>query len=105
FGIEGVAPVKNKLNAIWSNIKNERLGIDESKKEILQKSQINLNPRDLNEVSADSGTATGIGYVAGFLIYFILLIYGSQVMLGVMEEKTNRIAEVVVSSVKPFQLM
>ena len=40
-----------------------------------------------------------------FLIYFILLIYGSQVMMGVMEEKTNRIAEVIVSSVKPFQLM
>lgn len=105
FGIEGVAPVKNKLNTIWSNIKNEKLGIDESKKAIMQGSQINLKPRDLNEVSADSGTATGIGYVAGFLIYFILLIYGSQVMLGVMEEKTNRIAEVVVSSVKPFQLM
>ena len=49
--------------------------------------------------------ASSIGYVAGFLIYFILLIYGSQVMMGVMEEKTNRIAEVIVSSVKPFQLM
>lgn len=35
----------------------------------------------------------------------ILLIYGSQVMMGVMEEKTNRIAEVIVSSVKPFQMM
>ena len=40
-----------------------------------------------------------------FLIYFILLVYGSQVMMGVMEEKTNRIAEVIVSSVRPFQLM
>ena len=49
--------------------------------------------------------ANTIGYVAGFLIYFILLVYGSQVMMGVMEEKTNRIAEVIVSSVRPFQLM
>ena len=46
-----------------------------------------------------------IGYVSGFLIYLILLLYGSQVMMGVMEEKTNRIAEVIVSSVRPFQLM
>ena len=35
----------------------------------------------------------------------ILLIYGTMVMRGVMEEKTNRIAEVIVSSAKPFQLM
>src|SRR5205809_4991192 len=34
-----------------------------------------------------------------------MLIYGSQVMMGVMEEKTNRIAEVIVSSIRPFQLM
>jgi ABC-2 type transport system permease protein len=53
----------------------------------------------------NSATAYGIGYGAGFLIYITLFIYGSMVMRGVMEEKTNRIAEVVVSSVKPFQLM
>lgn len=46
-----------------------------------------------------------VGYVAGFLIYIILFIYGTMVMRGVMEEKMNRIAEVIVSSVKPFQLM
>jgi ABC-2 type transport system permease protein len=49
--------------------------------------------------------ASGVGYVSAFLIYITLFIYGSMVMRGVMEEKTNRIAEVVVSSVKPFQLM
>ena len=46
-----------------------------------------------------------VGYVSGFLIYIILFIYGTMVMRGVMEEKMNRIAEVIVSSVKPFQLM
>ena len=46
-----------------------------------------------------------IGVVAGMLIYMLLFIYGSMVMRGVMEEKTSRIAEVIVSSVKPFQLM
>jgi ABC-2 type transport system permease protein len=53
----------------------------------------------------NSGLAYGIGYGSGFLIYITLLIYGTMVMRGVTEEKTNRIAEVVISSVKPFQLM
>jgi ABC-2 type transport system permease protein len=43
--------------------------------------------------------------IAGFLIYIILFVYGTMVMRGVMEEKVSRIAEVIVSSVKPFQLM
>jgi len=51
------------------------------------------------------GVAHGIALAAGILIYMVLLIYGSMVMRGVMEEKTNRISEVIVSSVKPFQLM
>ena len=49
--------------------------------------------------------ANGIGYATGFLIYITLFVYGAMVMRGVMEEKTNRIAEVVISSVRPFQLM
>ncbi|MCY7421171.1 MAG: ABC transporter permease [Chitinophagaceae bacterium] len=53
----------------------------------------------------NSELAYGIGYGSGFLIYITLFIYGTMVMRGVMEEKTNRIAEVVISSVKPFQLM
>jgi ABC-2 type transport system permease protein len=46
-----------------------------------------------------------VGYISGFLIYILTFIYGAMVMRGVMEEKTNRIAEVIVSSVKPFELM
>lgn len=46
-----------------------------------------------------------IGFASGLIIYITLFIYGASVMRGVMEEKTNRIAEVMVSSVKPFQLM
>jgi ABC-2 type transport system permease protein len=53
----------------------------------------------------NAGLAYGVGYGAGFLIYITLFLYGAMVMRGVMEEKTNRIAEVVVSSVKPVQLM
>lgn len=46
-----------------------------------------------------------LGYGAGFLIYIFIFMFGAQVMRGVIEEKTNRIIEVIVSSVKPFQLM
>ncbi|MFZ4057909.1 MAG: ABC transporter permease [Ferruginibacter sp.] len=47
----------------------------------------------------------GVGFGSGILIYITMFIFGAMVMRGVMEEKTNRIAEVMVSSVKPFQLM
>lgn len=52
-----------------------------------------------------AGLAEIVGFVSGFLIYIVLFIYGTMVMRGVMEEKVSRIAEVIVSSVKPFQLM
>ena len=48
---------------------------------------------------------TVIGFVSTFVIYMFILMYGSMVMQGVMEEKTNRIVELMVSSVKPFDLM
>lgn len=51
------------------------------------------------------GIAYLTGYISSFLIYIIILIYGTMVMRGVSEEKTNRIAEIIISSVKPFQLM
>lgn len=46
-----------------------------------------------------------IGMIATLLIYMFIFIYGSMVMNGVVEEKSNRIVEIIVSSVKPFQLM
>jgi ABC-type Na+ efflux pump, permease component len=105
MGAETSDRVESKLNNIWSEIKNDRLGIDDEKRTILNTSTVNLRAINIHDTSANSTVASTIGYVAGFLIYFILLVYGSQVMMGVMEEKTNRIAEVIVSSVKPFQLM
>ena len=47
----------------------------------------------------------GLGYAAGFLIYIFIFMFGAQVMRGVLEEKTSRIVEVIISSVRPFQLM
>ena len=104
FG-DATEQLENRLNLLWADIKNEKLGIDESKKAIISASRVGVRSEDLKGQVSNEGTAKGIGFIAGFLIYFILLVYGSQVMMGVMEEKTNRIAEVIVSSVKPFQLM
>ena len=105
YGSGSIAVLQNKLNTIWSEIKNEKLGIDENKKTILSNSVVSVSSGDLEGKATNEKIASTIGMVCGFLIYFILLIYGSQVMMGVMEEKTNWIAEVIVSSVKPFQLM
>jgi ABC-2 type transport system permease protein len=56
-------------------------------------------------VKSSTEIAMAIGYAAGFLIYMFVFIYGTMVMRGVMEEKSNRIVEVIISSVKPFQLL
>ena len=54
---------------------------------------------------AHAWVAYGVGFLSAFLIYICLFIYGTQVMRGVIEEKVSRIIEVIISSVKPFQLM
>lgn len=100
-----VSGVQEKLNNIWNDIKYEELNIDSNKRTALSDSRLNVSAENLKDKNANGDNAMIIGYAAGFLVYFILLIYGSQVMMGVMEEKTNRIAEVMISSVKPFQLM
>jgi ABC-2 type transport system permease protein len=104
-GIGSVTRVERKLNTLWDNIKWEKLGIDEGKRKVLEQSTITVDQQNEKDKSSNAAVASGIGYTCGLLIYFILLLYGSQVMMGVMEEKTNRIAEVMVSSIRPFQLM
>ena len=54
---------------------------------------------------SSSEIASALGLIAGMIIYFFIFMYASQVMKGVIEEKTNRIIEVLVSSVKPFQFL
>jgi ABC-2 type transport system permease protein len=104
FGVGAMEPVEKKLNKIWTEIKKDSLGIDSVKQDIMNRNlSVKLNNEENKNANADN--ASVIGYVCGLLMYLILLLYGSQVMMGVTEEKTNRIAEVVVSSVKPFQLM
>ena len=96
--------VEQQINLIWNDIKYKELGIDNEKMAKLNE-HINIKAVSTDNDKADGKVANVIGYFTAFLMYFIILVYGSQVMMGVMEEKTNRIAEVIVSSVKPFQLM
>ena len=105
YGSATTAAVQAKIDRIWGQILNDSLQIDSDKLLILSQSRLQLKAKNIVDEKSDSNTAEGIGYVAGLLMYFILLVYGSQVMMGVMEEKTNRIAEVIVSSVRPFQMM
>jgi len=58
-----------------------------------------------NQKKSNADIGQAVGWISGILIYITMFIFGAMVMRGVMEEKMNRIAEVIVSSVKPFQLM
>lgn len=73
------------------------------------KSSVNLLTIRINEGGEEKTSSTelamGVGYALGIIIYFFIFMYGAQVMRGVIEEKTNRIIEVIISSVKPFELM
>lgn len=63
---------------------------------------------DGKEIKTSSNTAEILSFMAimvGFVIFFLVITYGSIVMRGVVEEKSNRVVEVIISSVKPFQLM
>lgn len=82
-------------------------GIDQ---QVLDKIKTPVSIRTVNlseegEKSSDVGVTTGVGFAGAFLVYLFIFIYGAQIMRGVIEEKTSRILEVMVSSVKPFQLM
>ncbi|MCD6200973.1 MAG: ABC transporter permease [Bacteroidales bacterium] len=57
------------------------------------------------EKETSTGIAMALAYISGLLIYMLTFMFGAMVMRGVIEEKTNRIVEVLISSVKPFQLM
>ncbi len=55
--------------------------------------------------TTSTGIAMGLAYLSGFMMYMLVFMFGAQVMRGVIEEKTSRIVEVIISSVKPIQLM
>jgi len=79
--------------------------------EVYEKTQIEVGSETItvsekgDETSSSSGGAMILAGVMGMLLYITLLLYGSQVMNGVIEEKSSRIIEVIISSIKPYQLM
>jgi len=110
--------VKNQItNRIENIIESEKkqqviaeIGVpDLEKKLAATKTNITVDTIKLGEegkaVKSSTEMAMAIGYIAGFIIYMFVFMYGMMVMRGVMEEKQNRIVEVIISSVKPFQLL
>jgi len=66
----------------------------------------NLNVADAGqEKKSNSNILLGVGIACGILMYMFIFIYGAQIMQGIIEEKTSKVVEVIVSSVRPFQLM
>ena len=103
-GIELVSKIKFTLEKEINTSKYIEAGIDEKKLENI-KTDVSIQTRDMENKVTSTGLTTGLGFAAGLLIYMFIFIYGAMVMRGVLEEKTSRIVEVIISSVKPFQLM
>lgn len=102
-----ISTLEKILDKKLENEKMKQLGIDLVK---LESSRVSIDIRMSNFSGIKSsklinGIKIGIGMGAGYLIMMFILIYGAMVMRSVIEEKTSRIIEVIISSVKPFQLM
>ncbi len=69
------------------------------------KHKIVISDQLLNGQNSATEIKSGIGYIGAFIIYLFIFMYGVMIMRGVTEEKNNRIVEIIVSAVKPFQLM
>ncbi|WP_295669463.1 ABC transporter permease [uncultured Mucilaginibacter sp.] len=106
-GITLTSKIEEEMNAIAINNGMLKNHIDTSLLHSI-KSDISLNPMEITSSGTNKtsqGADIAVGIACAVLIYLCLFIYGAQVMRGVIEEKTSRIIEVVISSVKPFQLM
>ncbi|RCS27637.1 ABC transporter permease [Polaribacter sp. WD7] len=106
----GMSIMNSLENKIEGKIRNKKLtdfGIDLNK---IESSKIRTDIKMYNFSGEESsklinGLKIGVGAIAGYLLMMFVMIYGTSVMRSVIEEKTSRIIEVIVSSVKPFQLM
>lgn len=99
--------IENQINNILRYKLLEEAGINIATLESI-KADVGIEYKELTdegEKETNASAAYAISFSAAILIYICLFIYGAQVMRGVIEEKTSRIVEVIISSVKPFQLM
>ncbi len=106
-GMSVMNSLENKIERKFRNEKLNNFGIDLAK---IQASRIQSDIKMFNFSGEESsklinGLKIGVGAIAGYLLMMFVMIYGTSVMRSVIEEKTSRIIEVIVSSVKPFQLM
>jgi len=103
-----VSYIESRLQQEIEETKLNLAGIRKSMLDSI-KTRIDLVQKPVSAEGGDrefsAGMTAGVGFAGGLLIYLFVLLYGVQVMRGVMEEKTSRIVEVIISSVKPFQLM
>ncbi|TDN35828.1 ABC transporter permease [Hymenobacter sp. UV11] len=99
--------IRKAVNKAIGELKMARSGLKQETIDNLQ-AKVDLAAINLDELGGkrnDVGTTTAMAYFLSILVYMFIFIYGVQVMRGVSEEKSNRIMEVMISSVKPFQLM
>ena len=104
LGIEVKSSIEDAINHEIEATRIKALGITQAQIEAV-KTNVSIKTQTLNGKDNSSELTTVVGFITGGLIYFFIIFYGTQVMRGVIEEKTNRIIEVLISSVKPFELM
>jgi ABC-2 type transport system permease protein len=112
IGLEPKGYIERQLNKAMENHLLLERGIEKAILDSISEASndaIELNnivrEKDGKAKQTNVGLAYGIGFGSGILIYITMFIFGAMVMRGVAEEKMNRIAEVIVSSCKPFELM
>ncbi len=108
LGIKPQQYIQNEIERVAKSVKIEQANIDKDLMQQLADVNVKMQTIIYGEEGEKSGStliATALGYIMGFTIYMVMFIYGTMVMRSVIEEKNNRILEVMASSVKPFQLM
>ena len=112
FAEKGVSfDLKSSIErTIEKEIENLKLTQSGITRQVIEDAKVDVDAEtislsDEGEKQSSTGAASVIGLLCAVLIYITVMIYGMQVMRGVVEEKTNRIIEIIISSVKPFQLM
>lgn len=109
-----IEKIEEKMENVFRDYKLEHSELDKIALKKLDV-KVKLENAMLSETNKDavgdksskfsSAIASGLSYGMGFMMYIVIFVFGSMVMRSVMEEKINRIVEVMISSVKPFQLM
>jgi ABC-2 type transport system permease protein len=106
--IRRIEDLERMLETQVHDLKLEQFNIDKETLKSL-KTSVDISSIPLKDDGEEKESNTGMLYVLGFilglLIYIFVLVYGMQIMLGVIEEKTSKVVEVILSSVRPFQLM